>query len=374
MKILLFRTDPSVMNIKNYNSQEIGLAKAYTNLGHQCDIVYYNGKSKSKEQIIEVGNGKSIKIYWRKGFSILNNGFFPGIKKIISQYDVIQVSEYYFWASWYVYKKYSKTKKIYIYQGVYDSDNSSKFKLRCKIMDPILLNKKIKNNTTVFTKSELAKESMLKRGFLKVKTVGVGLDTSRFNAVDGINVLFNKDAGRKYLLYVGVLEDRRNITFLMNVFREIKKRYNNYSLVIVGEGNKDYVDLCKEYAEKIKIADDIIYKDHLNQEELAAVYKDCDVFLLPSKYEIFGMVLLEAMHFGLPVVTSYNGGSSTLIQNGVNGIIVNDFNVSDWVNAIEKLNNDSLYVQQMTLKAKEVCENSITWSSIAQSIINTISN
>ena len=172
MKILLFRTDPSIMNIKNYNSQEIGMAKAYTAAGHTCDIVYYNGNNPSRVEKIDAGNGKNINLYWMKGFSILNNGFFPGISRLLNRYDVIQVSEYYFFASWYVYTFFAKTKKVYIYQGVYDSDNSRKYKLRCKVMDPILLRKRQLVNTQVFTKSNIALESMKKRGFQKVKTSG----------------------------------------------------------------------------------------------------------------------------------------------------------------------------------------------------------
>ena len=179
MKILLFRTDPSIMNIGNYNSQEIGMAKAYTAAGHICDIVYYNGNNPSRIEKIDAGDGKYINLYWIKGFSILNNGFFPGISRLLRQYDIIQVSEYYFFASWYVYTCLAKTKKVYIYQGVDDSDNSSKYKLRCKIMDPLLLRKKQLLNTPVFTKSNIALETMKKRGFQMIKTVGVGLDLSR---------------------------------------------------------------------------------------------------------------------------------------------------------------------------------------------------
>ena len=100
MKILLFRTDPSIMNIKSYNSQEIGMAKAYTAAGHTCDIVYYNGNNPSRVEKIDAGDGKFINLYWIRGFSILNNGFFLGIRKLLNQYDMIQVSEYYFFASW----------------------------------------------------------------------------------------------------------------------------------------------------------------------------------------------------------------------------------------------------------------------------------
>ena len=86
MKILIIRTYPSIMNIKNYNSQEIGLARAYIRAGHDCDIVYYAGNTKSYTEKIPADNGKEITIHWLRSFSVFNNGFFFGLGKLIKQY------------------------------------------------------------------------------------------------------------------------------------------------------------------------------------------------------------------------------------------------------------------------------------------------
>ncbi len=376
MKILLFRTDPSVMNIKSYNSQEIGLAKAYLELGHECDIVYYNANNESRVESIDAGDGKEIKIYWMKGFSFLNNGFFPGISKLIEQYDVIQVSEYYFFASWYVYKKFAKKKQVYVYQGVYDSDNSKKFKLRCKVMDPFMLTRKVKKNTLVFTKSVLAEESMKNRGFENVKTVGVGLDKSRLGTdaemCEWTKELIERKGDSKYLLYVGVLEDRRNTLFLLDVLKSVAEKDESAKLVIVGRGSDEYVSECMKKIEELGISDKVIYKDGLPQEELKYVYEVSDAFLLPTKYEIFGMVIMEAMSFGLPVITSYNGGSSTLINNGENGIIINNFNENEWSDAVLSLNDESKR-EAMGSAALETSKKDFSWLSIAQTMIKTLS-
>ena len=373
MKILLFRTDPSIMNIAHYNSQEIGLAKAYVALGHQCDIVYYNGKNQSRRETIEIENGKTVTIFWWKGFSILNNGIFPRISKLIKEYDIIQVSEYYFFSSWYIYNRFGKEKTVYIYQGVYDSDNSVRFKLRCKVMDPILLNRYVLKNIQVFTKSDLAKESMEKRGFQRIETVGVGLDISRFRMCDEkSNSVFAKRENIKYLLYVGVLEDRRNILFLLDVFSKVVEQRNNINLVIIGHGKEEYVALCKKRIKELKIEDKIIYQERISQDLLPSIYHDCDIFLLPSKYEIFGMVLLEAMRFGIPIITSRNGGSSTLITSGVNGLIIDDFNTSSWAEPILKLLDDKKYALQIASNAKKMSSKKYVWSEIALEILTTL--
>ena len=373
MKILLFRTDPSILNVKNYNSQEIGLAKAYTALGHQCDIVYYNGRNAGRTDSIDVGNGKTVRIFWMKGFSVLNNGFFPGITQLAKEYDVIQVSEYYFWASWYIYKRFNKKKKVYVYQGVYDADNSKRFTLRCKITDPILLNRKICDETCIFTKSSLAAQSMRKRGFKRVQTVGVGLDVDRFASPEagcawGESLKKNK-RDDLYFLYIGVLEDRRNILFLLDILKNVTQRMQNVKLVMVGTGTQQYTNICMQRIQSLNLQDHIIKREKLTQPELRSLYEACDLFLLPSKFEIFGMVLLEAMHFGLPIVSSYNGGSSTLIHDEVNGCIVREFSVLKWSERILELLEDPEKRKSMAEATRQTSTTEFTWHAIAKAIL-----
>lgn len=370
MKILIFRTDPSIMNISSYNSQEIGLAKAYIALGHECDIVYYNGNRKTHVEKIDVEQGKTIKLYWWRGFSILNNGIFPGISKLIKQYDMIQVSEYYQWSSWFVYSHYGRQKKVYVYQGVYDADNSKKYQLRCKVMDPIMLNKRVLLETQIFTKSNLALESMRRRGFKKVKTVGVGLDTNRFDILkldSHKNTLFEREEGLYYILYVGVLEERRNILFMLDVFKKIVEKNCRVRLVLVGKGKEEYVAKCKKKVQELGLENYIIYKEKMLQNELTSIYRDCDLFLLPTKYEIFGMVLLEAMLFGLPIITSYNGGSSTLIEDGKNGFIINQFDVDIWGEKVMRVLKQ--HKKNKVNNTTQVVLEQFSWNSIANQIL-----
>ena len=376
MKILLFRTDPSIMNIKNYNSQEIGMAKAYIKQGHQCDIVYYAGEQESHEQLIDAGDGKHITLYWRHGFSIANNGFFPGINKLLAQYDVIQVSEYYFWGSWYTYRKYSKSKQVYIYQGVYDADNSRKFQLRCKIMDPFLLRKKLLRHTPVFTKSVLAEETIRRRGFQQVKTVGVGLDLEALNTRSEESDFSRKNrdekGGHRYILYVGVMEDRRNILFLMEVLRYVADRMPSVRLIMIGKGQDAYLEAVRSKIVELKLEQHICWTPALSQVQLKAVYEQADLFLLPSKYEIFGMVILEAMALGVPVLSSVNGGSSTLIHSNENGVVVPNFECAQWGDNALALLRDERKRQDIIVKARETTSRDFSWDGIVRKILDDL--
>ena len=76
------------------------------------------------------------------------------------------------------------------------------------------------------------------------------------------------------------------------------------------------------------------------------------------------MVLLEAMYFGGPTITSNNGGATTLIQNYENGIVVNNFDTTEWVNEIYKLLDNIEYSNNISNNARETIIEKYTWENV----------
>ena len=165
---------------------------------------------------------------------------------------------------------------------------------------------------------------------------------------------------------MGKIEDRRNVYFLVEVFRALKKRCENIRLILVGDGEPEYVNrFLKSIANEIE-EKKIIYIPKASQKELADIYRKSDIFIFTSNYEIFGMVLLEAMYFGLPVFSSENGGSSTLIQNDKNGYIFKDFQAKEWADRISRVIQDKEKMQQLGENAKMTIEEGYTWERLAE--------
>ena len=90
------------------------------------------------------------------------------------------------------------------------------------------------------------------------------------------------------------------------------------------------------HAASLGIQDDIVYQERMEQKYLSGVYRLADFFLLPTEYEIFGMVLLEAMYYKTVVLTTNNGGSSTLIENSRNGYILENKKASEWAKIVSE--------------------------------------
>ena len=372
MKILIFRTNGDIINITNYNSQEIGLAKSLVDAGHICDIVFFNGKNPSKIEEVRYG-GNTIKIYWEHGFSIAGNGIFPKANRLFSEYDVIQLSEYDQLTSiYYMYFSSFKGKTI-LYHGPYYSDFKKKYNMKCRVVDCIPVSKKLKAQIPCAAKSFLAKKFLIQKGYKNITVTGVGLDTEKFDKRAPIEEetqsIINSISDSHIMLYIGQIEPRRNIKFLIHVVDKISKSNARCKLLMVGKGkNHQYVEECHSLIIELNLEKRIIWIDSMIQSQLPYLYEKAAVFLLPSNYEIFGMVMMEAMYFGLSVITTPNGGSTTVISNEEDGFI-EELNLDKWTSLIERILNDNSLATRVGNAARQKIIDKFTWSSVAKKMI-----
>ena len=372
MKCLIIRTSSTKVDIKTYNMQEIGLAKALIKNGHKCDIIYYAYDGNYKEDIIKIDEKNEIKIYWLDGKKILHNAIFNEKKliEICNKYDIIQVAEYDQYTSYILNK--NKIKPIVIYHGPYFCNFNKKYNLVNKFFDKIFLKRYLQIQPNIITKSLLAKKYLINKGFRNITAIGVGIDKERFNENTSIKKdktvdnLVAKIKGRKVILYIGQIEKRRNTEFMIKTYKKVYEDNKDTVLLIIGNGKGKYINKCKKLVEKYKLENSVIFQQKLKQEQLTNIYKIASVFLLPTSYEIFGMVLLEAMHFGVPTITTYNGGSSTLIKDGQNGYICDELNEEKWskkINEIISYDNRNIS-QNASLRIEE-----FTWDNLVNKFI-----
>jgi len=367
MKILIVRTFPSILNSKQYNVQEIGLAKALVRKGHECGIVLYNGKNKDEIEYVPVeceGETRNITVYKLHGYNILKNGFFPSLKRITKEYDVIQVHEYDQISSW-LYYAWSK-KPVVIYHGPYYDAFNKGYNLKCKVFDNVFLRIKHNRNAFCMTKSELAAEFLRSKGFANVKAVGVGLDTENFARTNEVVQEIPIDINKKNVIYVGKIEERRNPYFLLQVMGELCKRNADVNCIIIGDGVPDYVSTFMMAANALLESGKLQYYKNASQEQLARLYQKADLMLFPSRYEIFGMVLLEAVYFGLPVVTTRNGGSDVIEGDAMRGTVLRGNDLKEWVISAETFLNRDKYAEDELFSG----DTSVSWDILSTKFID----
>jgi phosphatidylinositol alpha-1,6-mannosyltransferase len=127
----------------------------------------------------------------------------------------------------------------------------------------------------------------------------------------------------------------KGVDVVLRAMPEILRRCPEARYVIVGDGN-DRATL-ERLAAQLGIAGRVEFRGELSREELCGTYREADVFVLPSQTEGFGIVYLEAMYSGLPVVAARAGGAPNVVEGGVTGILVAPGDEKQIVSAVSGL-------------------------------------
>ena len=366
MKILIVRTFPNIINPNQYNVQEIGLAKALTRAGYTCGIVLYYGKNQDTIETIKVSCGeeeREIIIYRLHGYNILKNGIFPSLQKIAKEYDVIQVHEYDQITSWFYYAWYKRP--VVIYHGPYYHPFNKGYNLKCRFFDHTFLKLRHNKDTVCLAKSHAAEHFLRERGFKNVTAVGVGLDTDNFecqNKTDEQHIPVPDD--KFNLLYVGKIEERRNPYFLLEVMEKTCSRQKDINCIIIGNGDAVYTKGFLGKAQPLIENGRLQYYPSASQSQLRDVYKKVQLMLFPTHYDIYGMVLLEALYFGLPVISTPNGGADMLLHHEENGWVLKNMNADEWCRQIEEIYTNNAQYKNVCKALKDADCLALYWDGL----------
>lgn len=115
---------------------------------------------------------------------------------------------------------------------------------------------------------------------------------------------------KNYLLYIGANEDRKNINFLISVFKELATKHPELRLKLVGhnfgDGKNPHTKAQKDLVKTLNLTGKVDFVGFVNDTEKTKLYQDATLFAFPSLYEGFGLPVLEAMQVGCPVVAFSN--------------------------------------------------------------------
>ncbi|APB77109.1 lipopolysaccharide 1,6-galactosyltransferase [Paenibacillus polymyxa] len=384
-KILYLRNFASKVNGDSYNLQEVGLGKALVRKGYDCDIVYYNDRKETHLEQVYRHEGCTLRIIWLHGFKFLSNSIYRDVLKdsFLDAYGLVITTEYNQIMTYLLSRKCPD--KLALYHGPYRDNTHALIR---KLYDIMLLPKVAKSLRRTYVKSDLAKCYLKNKGFDNVVTIGVGLDRSKVERAFNSETSNNSEdisgereenrevanelrriGDRPVLLYVGVLEERRNIRFMLSTFKRVLQKHPSCLLLMVGNGRKTDTDRYWTYAHELGITDSIIHFSRVEQRHLWQVYGAADVMLFPTQYDIFGMVLLESMLFRVPIISSVNGGSVTLIEDGVSGVMLRSFSEEEWSGRIGALLDNAELRRSMAEKAFLTVER-MSWDRIADEIVS----
>ncbi len=194
----------------------------------------------------------------------------------------------------------------------------------------------------------------------KFYEVPFGVDTNKFFP------LYKKVVQNHInLLFVGGLDRAHYFKGIKVLFRAISYlNFNEWRLIVVGDGElkNDYVKLAK----KLKILRNIKFLSGIDNEKLTEIYRNSDLFILSSinKNEAFGIVLLEAMSSGLPVIASDLPGVNSVFTNGKQGFFVEPGNEKDLTEKINRFINNRDELKEMGQNARNLVLTKYNWKKI----------
>ena len=147
------------------------------------------------------------------------------------------------------------------------------------------------------------------------------------------------------LLFAGYEFGRKGLAEIIKSLSKIKNE--NLYLLVAGQ---DDPGKYRQLSEKLEVNDKVIFLGHI--ADMPVYYNACDVFVFPTKYEPFGLVITEAMSYGLPVITTEIAGASELIENGVDGELISKPENNDELTAcITKIICDKNYRKELSKNA-----------------------
>jgi len=157
----------------------------------------------------------------------------------------------------------------------------------------------------------------------KIEIIPNGIDLSEYyNLPKEGEFRLRYSIGRKekMILYLGRINEIKGLDLLVEVLADLMKEINDVRLVIIGIDD-GYKNTLKEIIANLKIDDKVIFTGPLFGEDKLKAYVDADVFVLPSRYESFGNVALEACACGTPVIVTDNCGISEWINGDVGYVV-----------------------------------------------------
>lgn len=202
----------------------------------------------------------------------------------------------------------------------------------------------------------------------KISVVNPAYEPRIFNTdpePDAKTILEKYKIPNKYLLYLGTLEPRKNLTRLILAYSELNKLKENLPPLVLAGGKGWLYEPIFETIEKENLHNKVIVTGYVTDTEAICLIKNAIAFLFPSLYEGFGMPPLEAMACGIPVLTSNCASMPEVVGDAA--VLVDPFSIAEIRDGIEKILDDEELRLALKKRGLRQCQK-FSWSISASKL------
>ena len=174
--------------------------------------------------------------------------------------------------------------------------------------------------------------------------------------------------GKKNILFLGRLERRKGLIYLIKAYQQVKQEIPDTRLIVAGPGTR----LRKPYEKWVRNQglEDIVFVGYVSEADKPRYYKTADVYCSPAtSRESFGIVLLEAMAVGTPVIASNIDGYSTVVTHGKDGLLVPPRDTESLAQTIISVLRDETLRQKLIVGGR-LTAGKYSWEKVAQGIVD----
>lgn len=349
------------------------LCNSLAERGHEVVVITPDYESGNDKQAFVKEKFKTLRL--RPFFQYGNAAFIPQIFFALNNFKIIHLHYPFFGAACFVLlKKIIAGKKIKLVVHYHMDPLSGglkgiAFKFSQLFILPLIIryaDAAVCSSFDYLENSDAA--GLFKKYRQKFSAVPFGVDLKKFKEDDEAKKEDDLGGGGKYVLFVGGLDRAHYFKGLDVLFQALAKilANNKYYLAVVGSG--DLQEYYKELAEKLGISSVVKFFDKVSDKDLPAFYYQADVVVLPSinKGEAFGLVLLEAMASGKPVIASNIPGVRSVFHDGVEGLLVEPGDIDDLAEKLKIILADRKLAEKMGEAGKKIVEEKYTWEKAAE--------
>lgn len=215
----------------------------------------------------------------------------------------------------------------------------------------------------------------------KVRVIPPGYDDQRFFPVSlATRMALKQDLEMEgpMILALGRMAKNKGYDLLIRSMPTVFERVENSRLLLAVGGTDpnpkeiEQINGLKRLAQELGIADRVIFRDYISDEQLPDYYRAADIFALSSRYEPFGMTAVEAMACGTPAVVTTEGGLYEQVTWGLEALYANPFDPEAFGHAMASVLQHSRVWGQLAKHGSQKARSRFTWTGVAQQLLSVL--